>query len=248
MADTCNKIINDKTSGSAEISDKLLKYFYKQMSDGKPIKKEVEMAIRKLGHFAIISFHLGHINKLLSSNDLTSLQSYLKSVIDKNRKIYSQIYMSIPNDIKKSSKVFTISNSKTVSEVLMHWHRHNKKLQVIIMESQPMNEGRLLSTKLNRAGINTLVVADNTISHNLEESDLFLLGCDAILKNGDIINKSGSRDAAIIAQHFNKPVIVVSSGNKQINRNKYLIRGRNKSEKFLYEKVERSLITLLVTN
>lgn len=248
MDSTFDKIVNDNTSGSAEVLDKLLRYFEKQISAQKSISKEVMLAIRKLGHFAIISFHLRHIKILLKENDFRLIKFYLKSVMKNNRSIYFNIYSSIPRYIIRKNRVFTISNSKTVFEVLKLWQRHNKKLNVIVLESQPINEGKILAKKLNRAGLKTQVIPYNKVSYSLERSDLFLLGCDAILKNGDIINKSGSRDAAIIAKYYTKPVVVVSSNDKQINRNKHFIKDRNKSERFLFEKVERSLITHLITN
>ncbi|MFO7525639.1 MAG: hypothetical protein R6W68_09310 [Ignavibacteriaceae bacterium] len=241
-----NNIISDKTSGSSELLQKLVYYFYRRISDGKAVKKEIETALNNLEHFAVIKYHLKKLELLMSKENKQSILSYLSSVIENEADIYQKIFTAIPLQIKNNKKIFTLSNSKTVYEVLKFWHQYNKNILITIAESQPECEGKLLFNKLKKIDVKTELVHDNAISKHIEKSDLLLLGCDIIMKNGDIINKTGSRDAAIIAKYFNKPVVVVSSKLKRISIRKPLIKGRNESEKFLFEKVENELISLIV--
>jgi translation initiation factor 2B subunit (eIF-2B alpha/beta/delta family) len=148
----------------------------------------------------------------------------------------------------QGNKVLTLSNSKTVYEVLKQWNHFNKKLEVVVLESQPKCEGKVLAGKLKKAGIKVNVVLDSEMSRYIEKSDLILLGCDLIFKDGSVLNKTGSRDAAIIAWYFNKPVLIVSSKTKHSNRKKINIEGRDRSESLLFETVEKELITHLVTD
>lgn len=242
-----NDIIKDSTSGSAELLEKLVYYFYKRISDGKEVRNEIRIALSKLNHFAIIKYHLDKLELLMSKQDIRFIKRYLLSIIENEANIYLKIFSSIPIHYKKSKKIFTLSNSKTVYEVLKLWHQYNKNILVTVAESQPECEGKILVKRLKRMKINTELIYDNTISKHIEKSDLILLGCDMILKNDNIINKTGSRDAAIIAKHFKKPVIIVSSKLKRIRNWNTLIKGRNESEKFLFEKVENKLISLIIT-
>lgn len=242
-----NNIINDSTSGSSELLEKLVYYFYKRISDGKNVRNEIRIALNKLDHFAVIKYHLIKLELLISKQDVQSIRHYLLSIIDNEANIYLKIFSSIPIHYKKSKKIFALSNSKTVYEVLKLWHQYNNNILVTIAESQPECEGKTLVKRLNRMKINTELIYDNTISKHIEKSDMILLGCDMILKNGDIINKTGSRDAAIIAKYFKKPVIVVSSKIKRVKNRNPLIKGRNESEKFLFEKIENKLISLIIT-
>lgn len=248
MDNIFRKILNDRTSGSTELLNKLIRYLYQRTKEGKSIGNEIEIAKKQLGHFAVINFQLKLISVLISKNDQQQLLSYLAFVTENEKNIYQRIFSSIPEVIKRNKKILTLSNSKTVFEILNRWYHYNSKLEVVILESQPECEGKYLTKKLIRSGIKSKVIPDSAISTNIEKSDLLLMGCDIILKNGDIVNKTGSRDAAIIANYFNKPVLVVSSKSKQTKKSMINIRGRNKSEMYLFERVEKKLISYLVTD
>ncbi len=247
MDNIFSKILDDRTSGSTELLNKLIKYLYQRTKAGKSISNEIEIAKKQLGHFAVINYQMKLISKLISKNDQQQLLSYLAFITENEKNIYQRIFSSIPEVIKRNKKILTLSNSKTVFEILNRWYHYNNKLGVVILESQPECEGKYLAKKLIRSGIKSKVIPDSAISTNMEKSDLLLIGCDIILKNGDIVNKTGSRDAAIIAKYFNKPVLVVSSKSKQTKKSVVNIRGRNKKEMYVFERVEKELISFLVT-
>jgi translation initiation factor 2B subunit (eIF-2B alpha/beta/delta family) len=241
-------ILNDKTSGSAEILTKLFRYFRKKISAGDSIEQEIKMARRQLGHFAVIKNQLNNLNKTLKTNDQKFIRSYLSSVIRLEKVTYNRIFNSLPDYIKNYKKILTLSNSKTTFEVIKRWHKLNRDLIVIVLRSNPGGEGKILADKLKRHGINSTLIPDYAIQKYLKKADLLLLGCDVILKNGDIINKTGSRNAAVMARELNIPVVVVSSESKIIRTNSIKITGRDESEKILFERVEKEFITHLVTD
>lgn len=243
-----NNILTDKTSGSEELLIKLITYLLKKIQNGKSISEEIQLAKRYLGHFATIKFHLDKISLIDKKNDSDSLISYLSGVLNSNESIYKKIYSSIPSRFRKLSRILTISNSMTVLEILKLWSYDNNQIKVIVTESRPECEGKILIKKLLNSDVDAELIPDSNISSNVEKSDLILLGCDVILKNGSIINKTGSRSAAIVAKYFNKPVVVVSSRTKIIRSNKHSINGRDNSEKELFETVEKSLITKIITD
>jgi translation initiation factor 2B subunit (eIF-2B alpha/beta/delta family) len=241
-------ILNDKTSGSAEILTKLFRYFRKKISAGDSIEQEIKMARRQLGHFAVIKNHLNKLNKTLKTNDQEFIRAYLSSVIRLEKVTYDKIFNSLPDYIKNYKKILTLSNSRTTFEVIKLWHMLNRDLIVIVLRSNPGGEGKILADKLKIHGIHSTVIPDSAIQKYLKKVDLLLLGCDVILKSGDIINKTGSRNAAVMAQELKIPVVVVSSKSKKIRTNNIKITGRDESEKILFERVEKEFITHLVTD
>lgn len=243
-----NNILNDKTSGSAELLTKLFKHLRKQVSNGKLIEQEIKIARRKLGHFAVIKNHLHDLNKILKTKDPELILSYLSSIIKQEKESYDRIFNSLPDSIKNYHSILTLSNSKTIFEVIKKWHKLNRKLSVIVLRSNPVGEGKILADKLKKHGINSIVIHDSSIQKYIKKAELLLLGCDVILKNGDIINKTGSRNAAVIARDLDIPVVVVSSKSKIISTNSIKITGREEAEKQLFERVEKELITHLVTD
>lgn len=243
-----DRILNDKTSGSAELVNKLNRYFIPKVMSNKSINYEITLAKKYLSHFAVINNFLNRMEKQLKKNDQSSLLNYLIEYRYSELNVYKNIFNSLPEIIKNSKRILTLSNSKTILEVLKLLYLYNNKIKVIVCESLPECEGRILAKRLIKKGIKAQIIPDSQISRFIEKSDLLLLGCDIILKNGDIINKTGSRNAAVMANYFKKPVVVVSSKAKRINRNSFQIKGRDKKEKYLFERVEKKFINLLVTD
>ncbi|MBS4034924.1 MAG: hypothetical protein KGZ85_10690 [Ignavibacterium sp.] len=241
-------ILSDKTSGSAELFTKLFRYFRKKISAGNSIEQEIIIARRQLGHFAEIKNHLNKLSKTLKTKEQEYILSYLSSTIKLEKKTYDRIFNELPDYIKNYKKILTLSNSKTILEVIKRWNKLNSKLRVKVLYSNPGGEGKLLSDKLKKHGINSVVIPDTSIQKYIKKADLLLLGCDIIFKNGDILNKTGSRNAAVVTRNLNKSVVVVASRSKIIHADNFKIIGRDESEKQFFERVEKELITHLVTD
>lgn len=248
MENDFKNILNDKTSGSTDLLIKLFRYFRKKVSAGKSIEPEIKIARRQLGHFAVIKNNLHDLNKILKTKEQEFILSYLSPIVKSEKETYDRIFNALPDYIKNYKKILTLSNSKTILAVIKRWHKLNSKLRVIVLYSKPGGEGKILSDKLKKHGINSIVIPDSSIQKYINKVDLLLLGCDIIFKNGDILNKTGSRNAAVLARDSNKSVVVVSSRSKVIRVDNFNIIGRDESEKQLFERVEKELITHLLTD
>lgn len=241
------KILNDRSSGSAELCRNLMIYLRHKIINEHDISREIRLAKSKLGHFAVISNVLDGLILPLKKNEKSSVLDYIEEYLNQEQNVYEAVFKCVPRKLKKSDCVLTLSNSNTVFEVLKLWRSSCKNLKVFVLESLPGGEGKLLAGRLKKAGVNSVLVPDNSISAHIGKAGLLLLGCDAILRNGDVINKTGSRDAAVIAAYFNKPVLVVASEYKRIKSGRYSVRGRNKDEKYLFERIAKDLITNIIT-
>ena len=107
-----------------------------------------------------------------------------------------------------------MSRSKTVIDVLKLWYKKNKKLNVIICESRPKYEGRLTALDLVKAGIKVGLITDAMMGIYISKVDAAIIGADSVLKNGNVINKVGSKSLALFCKEYRKPFYVVTTKSK----------------------------------
>lgn len=105
--------------------------------------------------------------------------------------------------------VITLSYSGTVMNVLRSCAK-KKEIKVIVAESFPLGEGRRTAEILSKAGIETALVADSLVFAEARNSDLCLVGADAIMPQA-LINKVGTYGMALAAMQAGIPSYVVSS-------------------------------------
>ena len=105
----------------------------------------------------------------------------------------------------------TLSRSGTVLPVL-----EGAPARVVVAESRPDREGIGVAERVAEAGVESAVCVDAAIAHVLatEPVDAVVLGADTVLADGTLINKVGSRAAAIAANETEVPVYVVTSSDK----------------------------------
>jgi len=116
--------------------------------------------------------------------------------------------------IKHKKRIFTHCHSSAVVSVL----KLNKKLTVFNTETRPLFQGRKTAEELSKAGINVINIVDAAALEYIQRSDAVVLGADAILDNGDVINKIGSGMYAEIALLHKKPVYIITDSLKYSER------------------------------
>jgi translation initiation factor eIF-2B subunit delta len=115
-------------------------------------------------------------------------------------------------ELPDEGTVLTISSSSTVRATLIH-HTRVGTLEVICLESRPVNEGRTLAEALARRGIRTIYAVDAAANRLLERVDLVLMGADSVGDRG-VVNKIGSVALAAAAAERGIPVIVTADRTK----------------------------------
>lgn len=90
--------------------------------------------------------------------------------------------------------------------------RQNKKISFFVTETRPYLQGlRLTAWELKRAGFKVTVIADNMVAQVMSEGKInkVMVGADHLAQNGDIANKIGTYQIALLAKHFNLPFYVL---------------------------------------
>ncbi|MDZ7372631.1 MAG: S-methyl-5-thioribose-1-phosphate isomerase [candidate division KSB1 bacterium] len=88
-----------------------------------------------------------------------------------------------------------------------------KKLHVFVDETRPLLQGaRLTAWELRRAGLNVTLICDNTAAFVMARRrvDAVLVGADRIARNGDVANKIGTYNLALLAKEHGVPFYVVA--------------------------------------
>lgn len=113
--------------------------------------------------------------------------------------------------VPKKAIVFTHCHSNTVEEILKKAH---KKIEMVYCtETRPLFQGRITATNLSKAGIPVTQIVDSAAASFIGKADLFLTGADAILANGDVVNKIGTRGISLAAQKEKVPHLVAASSH-----------------------------------
>ncbi|RLD35897.1 MAG: S-methyl-5-thioribose-1-phosphate isomerase, partial [Bacteroidetes bacterium] len=92
-------------------------------------------------------------------------------------------------------------------------HKSNKNVFVYVNETRPRGQGaRLTAWELYQAGIPHMIIPDNATATIMDQGkvDIMIVGADRIAANGDVANKIGTLEKAIIAQHFDVPFYVAA--------------------------------------
>lgn len=111
-------------------------------------------------------------------------------------------------------RVLTLSRSGTVLEAL----RRAATTEVLVAESRPAREGVDVAEELASESPDTDVTlfVDAAVAHVLSNRDVdaVLVGADAVLPDGGVSNKVGTRTAALAAARESVPVHVVTARDK----------------------------------
>lgn len=90
--------------------------------------------------------------------------------------------------------------------------KQDKHISFFVTETRPYLQGsRLTAWELKRAQIPVTVIADNMVAQVMQEGKInrVIVGADHLARNGDIANKVGTYQIALLAKHFNIPFYVL---------------------------------------
>ncbi|MBD3264470.1 MAG: S-methyl-5-thioribose-1-phosphate isomerase [Candidatus Omnitrophica bacterium] len=89
--------------------------------------------------------------------------------------------------------------------------RQRKDISFFVTETRPYLQGsRLTAWELHSSGFKVTVISDNMVAQVMKEGliDKVVVGADNLARNGDIANKIGTYQIALLADHFNIPFYV----------------------------------------
>ncbi|KAI0281366.1 hypothetical protein BGY98DRAFT_1094860 [Russula aff. rugulosa BPL654] len=115
--------------------------------------------------------------------------------------------------IKDDSVILTHSYSRVVTQALLHAHTR-KRISVYVTEARPRCLGLKTYETLTAAGIPCTVVLDSAVAYVMDKVDFVLVGSEAVVESGGLVNAVGSNQMAIIAKAENKPFYALAESYK----------------------------------
>ena len=221
------RILSDKTSGSGELLLKLNNYLSKKQVNVRNIQRLIPKLKKHFQSFENIQKYLLELNKLIRADKLSP--EFFTNFSDKTRSS-NKIFVNALPYFQRHKIVLTISNSLTVLELLKRIRKEKRNLEVIVCESRPKLEGRIMASSLAEVGIKVQLITESMMSEYVQKSDAVIIGADVILKNGDVVNKVGSKTLAILCKEFKKPFYIAADKSKFSKKNKFVQREELKNE------------------
>lgn len=115
--------------------------------------------------------------------------------------------------IKNNDVVLTHCNISGLMPLIAEFCRkQNRQVSFYVTETRPYLQGsRLTAWELKKAGFKVTVIADNMAAQVMHEKRVnkVVVGADNLALNGDIANKVGTYQIAILARHFKIPFYVL---------------------------------------
>jgi methylthioribose-1-phosphate isomerase len=104
-----------------------------------------------------------------------------------------------------------VSRYGTATAPMYYQHNAGVPFHVYVDETRPLYQGaRLTAWELDQAGIDVTLICDNMAATVMATKgvDLVIVGTDRVTANGDVVNKIGTLNLAVLCQHFDVPFYV----------------------------------------
>ncbi len=99
-------------------------------------------------------------------------------------------------------------------EIFRRAKLEGKKFSVVCTETRPVNQGLLTAKEIAKMRIPVTLIVDSAARTFMKKCDLVVIGADAITSTGDVVNKIGSSNIALIAEDLKKPFYVAAGTHK----------------------------------
>lgn len=250
------EILADNTSGSSELLRQINNYFLKYF-DELPDKSETIRTLQKhLTPFQNIQQYLKQLQRIIYDNTLT--ENFFTDFQKNSETIYDRIFSNSLPYLHDKRIILTLSNSKTIYEILKRLNT-DRKFKTIICESRPKLEGRVLTKKLKKEKIRVEIITEAMSTSYVKKCDCVVIGADAVLRNKNVVNKVGSFQLAVLCNYFQKPFYVITEKSKFSKKNEFKQSEESTDEiwkvtpkgvvlkNFYFEKIPASLISKIIT-
>jgi ribose 1,5-bisphosphate isomerase len=113
-------------------------------------------------------------------------------------------------EIRNGDVIVTHCHSEHVVAILKKAKEKRKQFRVIVTETRPLKQGLMTAKELSEAGIDTTYIIDSAAATVMKQATKMIVGADAILADGSVVNKIGTYAMALLAKQFQTPVFVAT--------------------------------------
>ncbi len=101
----------------------------------------------------------------------------------------------------------------TALSAIIRAYESGKKIRVYVGETRPLFQGARLTTwELQKYGIDVVLITDNAAAFVMQQGkiNIVIVGADRIVANGDVANKIGTYNVAVLADRHKVPFYVAA--------------------------------------
>jgi len=159
------------------------------------------------------------LRRAAQSNDRAQLLLEAQAIHDEDRQLCRNIGVAGQALITEGCRILThcnagalaVSELGTATAPMYLSHQAGVRFKVYADETRPLLQGaRLTAWELDRAGIDVTLICDNMAATLMAQGkvDMVLVGTDRVTRNGDVVNKIGTLNLAVLCRHFGLPFYV----------------------------------------
>jgi methylthioribose-1-phosphate isomerase len=151
---------------------------------------------------------------ITEDTDANEVEKRILNMIDEMNRRRIDRAIRVSSFIKDGDTILTHCNVSGELVIIGKICRERgKRVKFIATETRPYFQGsRLTAWELSKEGFNVKIVADSSVANVIKNGmvSLVIVGSDRSANNGDIINKIGTYQIAIIAKKYNIPFYVLA--------------------------------------
>lgn len=166
-------------------------------------------------NYNLLNYLSRQLDKSPSVNELIKIIGQLRSLVLKNNEKIIRYGKTL---IGNKQKIFTHCHSSAAENILIAAKKQGRNFTVYNTETRPLFQGRITAKHLLENNIPVTMVADSAAGFLISETsgkdlmmDLAILGADAVLPDGSVINKIGSYGIGLTCYHAKVPLYIACS-------------------------------------
>lgn len=111
-----------------------------------------------------------------------------------------------------NARILINSKSRVVMDALAHVSRSSpvgSQIHCYVTKSMPNDSGAQMVDELLKRGVQSTLVPDTAVAYLMPQVDAVVMGAEAVVESGGILNALGSCTMAMIAHHLGVPVYIM---------------------------------------
>jgi len=211
-------IAEDRTSGASKLARLAVDTMGLAIVEakGRPDPKELAEVARHLSEaqpaMAIVHNVAHLVARLVSEGlDPKAVLMEVRTELDHARERIARTFLKV---VPPHATIVTLSYSENVLEAIKMAHGRGHVNRVYVLESGPLFEGRTLANALSDAGVPATAVPDADGASLMARASCALVGADGVLRDGSVVNKTGTHGLARAAADRKKPFYVACESLK----------------------------------
>ena len=121
-------ILNDSTSGSSELLQRLNQYFLQEIKNKIEFNPDIALIEKKLESFTNIKGYLLKVKEYVQGKDFYELENYLNNFDSAEKESLDKLFQNSRKLLPRFRTALTISNSRTLIEFFKYLNSHINKI------------------------------------------------------------------------------------------------------------------------